>query len=78
MQNDVIKLPDKEAMHLHYFCPECHFWLINEQFTGCNYCPNCGIKLNWDNTTIKGTIFKAMLKFSSERYKQLKEVKNAE
>ena len=51
MQSNLIKLPDEENMHHHFFCPQCHYWLFGED-VGSKYCPHCGTALFWNSEKV--------------------------
>ena len=79
MQSNLIKLPDEENMHYHYFCPQCHYWLFGEDI-GSQYCPHCGIELFWNSEKLQD-FHSTNYEFGLKRYEALieqKEKKNAE
>ena len=41
------KKPWDDSQYHKTFCPKCFFYLWSDEVEGCNYCPNCGIDLQW-------------------------------
>ena len=41
------KKPWDDSQYHKTFCPKCFFYLWSDTIVGCNYCPNCGIDLQW-------------------------------
>ena len=61
------------SMSYHRYCSQCHRLFIEEE-AGCNFCANCGHKVQWNSLKLISN-FQRNQKFFEELYNA--EIKNS-
>jgi rRNA maturation endonuclease Nob1 len=55
------------AMSYHRYCSKCHRLFLGEEM-GCNFCANCGHKVEWNSQKLSSN-FQHNQKFFEDLYK---------